>query len=63
MPLCVEIANEGGIDPRNVGAIDITDRFALVEVPEPMADEIVRVLRGTTMRGKRVPVRRDRDAE
>ena len=32
-----------------------------LEVPEPVADEIVRVLRGTTMRGKRVTVRRERD--
>jgi ATP-dependent RNA helicase DeaD len=51
------------MDPRDVGAIDIGDKFALVEVPERTADDIVRVLRGTTMRGKKVVVRRDKDGE
>jgi ATP-dependent RNA helicase DeaD len=53
------IANEAGVDSSEIGAIDITDRFSLVEVPDAAADHIVRVLRGTTIRGKRVTVRRD----
>ncbi len=53
------IANEAGIDSSEIGAIDITDRFSLVEVPDQAADHIVRVLRGTTLRGKKVTVRRD----
>ncbi len=55
------IANEAGIDSRDIGAIDITDRFSLVEVPESEADGIIRALKGTTVRGKKVLVRRDRD--
>ncbi|HEX5580934.1 MAG TPA: DEAD/DEAH box helicase [Gemmatimonadaceae bacterium] len=56
------IANEAGVDSRAIGAIEITDRFSLVEVPDEAAETIVRALRGTTIRGKRVMVRRDRDA-
>jgi ATP-dependent RNA helicase DeaD len=56
------IANEVGIDSRAVGAIQITDRFTLVEVPEEIADDIVAALRSSTIKGKRVPVRRDREA-
>ena len=56
------IANEAGLDARAIGAIDIADRFSLVEVPAAAADEVIRALRGTSLRGKRVMVRRDRDA-
>jgi ATP-dependent RNA helicase DeaD len=55
------IANEAGIDSRSIGAIEITDRFSLVEVPEDAADEVIRALRSTTIRGKKVLARRDRD--
>jgi ATP-dependent RNA helicase DeaD len=55
------IANEAKISSRDIGAIEIADRFSLVEVPEAMADQIVEALRSTTIKGKRVTVRRDRD--
>jgi ATP-dependent RNA helicase DeaD len=55
------IANEAGLDSRDIGAIDITDRFSLVEVPEDAAEEVIRALRGTTIRGKKVLARRDRE--
>jgi ATP-dependent RNA helicase DeaD len=55
------IVNEAGVDARAIGAIQITDRFALVEVPEEIADGIIETLRATTIKGKRVPVRRDRE--
>lgn len=55
------IANEAGIDSRDIGAIEITDRFALVEVPDDAVDDIIQALRGATIRGKRVLARRDRD--
>jgi ATP-dependent RNA helicase DeaD len=57
------IANEVGIDSSAIGAIEIADRFSLVEVPEEIAEEIIGALRGTTIKGKRVTVRRDRDVE
>jgi ATP-dependent RNA helicase DeaD len=54
------IANEAHIDSRAIGAIDIADRFSLVEVPAPAATAIINALRGTTIRGQKVSVRRDR---
>jgi len=53
------IVNEAGVDARAIGAIQITDRFSLVEVPAEIADSIIETLRATTIKGKRVPVRRD----
>jgi ATP-dependent RNA helicase DeaD len=55
------ITNEVGIGGQAIGAIEIADRFALVEVPEEMADEIVRALKVASIRGRRLPVRRERD--
>ena len=55
------IANEAGIDADAIGAIEIADRFSLVEVPAEIADEIIGALRSTTIKGKRVVVRRDRE--
>jgi ATP-dependent RNA helicase DeaD len=56
------IAGESGVSTRDLGAIEIADRFSLIDVPESRADEIIAALRGTTLRGKRVLVRRDRGA-
>ncbi|MDB4880303.1 MAG: deaD [Gemmatimonadetes bacterium] len=55
------IVNEAGVDPRAIGAIQITERFSLVEVPDEIADSIIETLRAATIKGKRVPVRRDRE--
>jgi len=55
------IVNEAGIDARRIGAIQITDRFSLVELPDEIADDIIDTLRATTIKGRKVPVRRDRD--
>ena len=57
------IANEAGVDPSGIGAIDIADSFSLVEVPGDEADAIVQALRSTKIRGKKVKVRRDREAD
>jgi ATP-dependent RNA helicase DeaD len=54
------IAHETGLAGRAVGAIEIADRYALVEVPEEAADDIVRALQGASIRGRRIPVRRQR---
>jgi ATP-dependent RNA helicase DeaD len=56
------ITGEAGIDSRDLGAIEIADRFALIEVPDSRAEEIISALRATTIRGKKVTVRRDRSA-
>ncbi|HUP98263.1 MAG TPA: DEAD/DEAH box helicase [Usitatibacter sp.] len=54
------IANEAGVAGSLVGAIQITDRFSLVEVPEGVAIQVIRALEKTTLRGKKVQVRRDK---
>lgn len=56
------IAGESRVSSRDLGAIEIADRFSLIDVPESRADEIIAALRATTLRGKRVLVRRDRGA-
>ena len=55
------ITGEAGINSRELGAIEIADRFSLVDVPESRANEIMAALRATTIRGRKVSVRRDRD--
>ena len=54
------ITGEAGINSRELGAIEIADRFSLVEVPESRAEDIMAALRATTIRGNKVSVRRDR---
>jgi ATP-dependent RNA helicase DeaD len=56
------ITGEAAISSRELGAIEIGDRFSLVEVPEERADDIVATMKTATLRGKKVRVRRDRDA-
>jgi ATP-dependent RNA helicase DeaD len=54
------ITGETRLSGRDVGAIEIADRFSLVEVPEAAADEVIAALRGTTIKGKRPTARRER---
>ena len=54
------ITGEAGIPSRDIGAIEIADRFALVEVPDPLADTIIDALRATTIKGRKATVRRER---
>ncbi len=54
------IAGESALNGRDIGAIEIADRFSLVEVPEAAADTVIAALRGTTIKGKRPTIRRDR---
>ncbi|GAB2682347.1 DEAD/DEAH box helicase [Thalassiella azotivora] len=55
------ITGETRLSGRDVGGIEITDRFSLVEVPQDAADEVVSALSRTRVKGRRVQVRRDRD--
>lgn len=55
------IAGESSLSGKEIGAIQITDRFALVEVPNHAADEVVQALRGTRIKGKKATIRLDRD--
>ena len=56
------IANETQLSGKDIGAIDIADRFSLVEVPADAAREVIAALRATRLKGNRVQVRLDRDS-
>jgi len=53
------IVNEAGIEAREIGPIEITDRFSLVELPEERIDQVIKALRASTIKGKKLTVRRD----
>jgi ATP-dependent RNA helicase DeaD len=57
------ISNEAGVTGKSIGAIQITERYSLVEVSEESAEQVMRALRNTKLRGKKVSVRRDRIQE
>ena len=56
------ITGEAGVKSDAVGAIEVADRFSIVEVPELFADRIIEALRRTKLRGKRAEIRRELDA-
>jgi ATP-dependent RNA helicase DeaD len=56
------ITGETGISSQELGAIEIADRFSLVDVPDALADQIVEAMRKTTLRGQKVAVRRSRES-
>jgi ATP-dependent RNA helicase DeaD len=56
------IAGESGVPSSAIGAIRIGENFSVVEVPEDLADAIIEAVGAGTLRGKKVKVRRDRDA-
>ncbi|MFE9955422.1 DEAD/DEAH box helicase [Micromonospora sp. NPDC005299] len=57
------ITGETGVSGRDIGSIEIADRFSLVEVPYGVADEVIQGLRGSTIKGRKATVRRDRDRD
>jgi ATP-dependent RNA helicase DeaD len=54
------ITGESYLNGRDIGAIEIADRFSLVEVPEAAADDVVAALRQVSIKGRRTTVRRER---
>ncbi len=54
------ITGESRLSGRDIGSIEIGDRSTLVEVPESAADEVVAALQSTTIKGRKVPVSRER---
>jgi ATP-dependent RNA helicase DeaD len=55
------ITNEAGLASRDLAIVQIADRFSVVEVPEGRVDGVIQAMRNTSLRGKRVQVRRDRE--
>jgi ATP-dependent RNA helicase DeaD len=56
------ITGEAGVPSHSLGAIQITDGYSLIEVPEMLADDIIKAMKQASLRGKKAIVRRDRDA-
>lgn len=48
------IANEADIPGRSIGAIEIYDRFSLVDVPGNHVERVLRALKQTTIRGQKI---------
>ncbi len=55
------IANEAKLASRLIGAIEVTDRFSLVDVPDDLAGGIIEALGRTRIKGQKVTVRLFRD--
>ena len=53
------ITGEAGIAGREVGAIEIADRFSLVEVADDVAEDVIGALRSAKIKGRKVKVRRE----
>ncbi|MFY4730647.1 DbpA RNA binding domain-containing protein [Nitrospira sp. BLG_2] len=51
------IANEAKVNSNIIGAIEIEQRFSIVDVPASMASGIIDVLGRARIKGRRVPVR------
>jgi ATP-dependent RNA helicase DeaD len=54
------ITGESYLSGGDIGAIEIADRFSLVEVPESAADDVVAALRQASIKGRKTTVRRER---
>ncbi len=55
------IANEANLPSSAIGSIQISDNFSIVEVPDDVADRVVSALKRSTIKGRKVLVRRDRE--
>ena len=54
------IANEAGISGREIGSIEISERFSLVELNVAVIADVIEALRGSTLKGRKITVRRER---
>ncbi len=55
------ITGETGVPGNRLGAIEISDTFSLVDVPDELAEEIIARMKHANLRGKPVTIRRDRE--
>ena len=52
------ITGDAGIKGNLLGAIEIADKYSIVELPEDLLEDVVRAMRESTIKGKKVVVRR-----
>jgi ATP-dependent RNA helicase DeaD len=57
------LAGEANIPGAKIGKIEIRDSFSIVEVEAGVADQVIRAVNGTTIKGRSVRVDYDRGAE
>ncbi len=55
------ITNEAGITSRSIGAIEVEERFSIVDVAEDAARQVIEALGRTRLKGQKVAVRVFRD--
>ena len=55
------IAGETHLSGKQIGSIEITSKFSLVEVPEHELETVVKALRASVIKGRKVSVRPDRN--
>ena len=53
------IARKSQLSGQDIGAIEIADRFSLVEVPEAAADDVVAALQRVSIKGRKTTIRRE----
>ncbi|HZV65024.1 MAG TPA: DEAD/DEAH box helicase [Telluria sp.] len=53
------IANEGGIDSKHIGRIEIYDDYSVLDMPESLGSEVMEKLQGTVVAGQRLRIARD----
>jgi ATP-dependent RNA helicase DeaD len=54
------IAGETSLSGKDIGAIEITENFSLVEVPGQSVEEVISAMKRTTIKGKKITPRRER---
>ena len=52
------IANETNLTGKQIGPIKVAERFSIVGVPEHAIDDVIAAMKRTTIRGKKVTIRR-----
>jgi ATP-dependent RNA helicase DeaD len=57
------ITNEANIRGEDIYGIEIADAFSLVEVASDVAEDVLAALKQTTIKGKKVTARRDKERE
>ncbi|MDE0821586.1 MAG: DbpA RNA binding domain-containing protein [Opitutales bacterium] len=53
------LANEAGLDPRNIGRIQLFQDFGLIDLPTGMPKEIFNSLKKIWVRGQKIGISRD----
>ena len=53
------ITGEAGVRSREIGSIQISERFSLVEISDGVIDQVMQAMRAGKLKGKKVTVKMD----